>query len=227
MLAIISNTAAQSILHTDTTSQHTMHGTFYHDRFVGRKTSSGERFRQDRYTAAHNSLKFGTLLLVTNPKNGKQVIVRINDRCPRDRVVDMTRLAASSIGVKSSKVTVQVLPERYMELWEKQENLQDILANGQLLEYAKIYFDGKKQYEKNDNKMRLFDIELAKGHNINQQEAIQQLPLYLQDKTGIQKTADGKQQALVLFLSLPYDEVAKILAGLKPVFSNASITPSE
>ena len=84
MLCSLGPCAAQRISSTDTTTTHKMRGTFYSDRFVGRKTSSGEVFRQDRYTAAHHSLKFGTLLLVTNPKNGKQVMVRINDRCPKD-----------------------------------------------------------------------------------------------------------------------------------------------
>ena len=63
---------AQSIASTDTTRVFTMRGTYYSDRFVGRKTSSGEVFVQDKYTAAHHTLKFGTLLLVTNPKNGKE-----------------------------------------------------------------------------------------------------------------------------------------------------------
>ena len=74
-LAFAATTFGQAISSADTATVYSMHGTYYHDRFVGRKTSSGEVFSQDKYTAAHHTLKFGTLLLVTNPKNGKQVIV--------------------------------------------------------------------------------------------------------------------------------------------------------
>ena len=88
---------AQKISSTDTVTVHSMRGTFYSNRFVGRKTSSGEIFSQNKYTAAHHSYKFGTLLLVTNPKNGKQVIVRVNDRCPKANVLDMTSKAAKQI----------------------------------------------------------------------------------------------------------------------------------
>jgi len=113
-----------------------MRGTYYSDKFVGRKTSSGEVFRQDRYTAAHRTLKFGTLVLVTNPKNGQQVIVKINDRCPINNVIDLTRTAARAIGIGSSIVHVQVLPERYYPYWEQQDKLQDVMKKGEFLTYV-------------------------------------------------------------------------------------------
>ena len=52
-------------------------------------------------TAAHKSLRFGTKLKVTNAKNGKSVVVRINDRGPfiRGRVLDLSKAAASNIGM--------------------------------------------------------------------------------------------------------------------------------
>lgn len=127
--------------------EYSIRGTFYHDRFEGRKTSSGEVFRQNLYTAAHRHLKFGTLILVTNPKNGKQVIVKINDRCPKDKILDMTRLAATTIGIKTSTVKIQVLPPHFKELWEKQEKLKEILSEGRLLDYAAEYFSGHKTQE--------------------------------------------------------------------------------
>ncbi|MNY68522.1 RlpA-like protein precursor [compost metagenome] len=57
-----------------------------------------------RLTAAHRSLKFGTKVQVTNKRNGKSVIVRINDRGPfiRGRVIDLSKAAASQIGMISS-----------------------------------------------------------------------------------------------------------------------------
>lgn len=68
------------------------------------KTASGERMNAARLTAAHRSLKFGTKVQVTNKRNGKSVIVRINDRGPfiRGRVIDLSKAAASQIGMVSS-----------------------------------------------------------------------------------------------------------------------------
>ncbi|SFA95506.1 rare lipoprotein A [Rhizobium sp. NFR07] len=57
-----------------------------------------------KLTAAHRSLPFGTKVLVTNKRNGKSVIVRINDRGPfiRGRVIDVSKAAAANIGMVSS-----------------------------------------------------------------------------------------------------------------------------
>ena len=65
------------------------------------KTASGERMNASKLTAAHKSLRFGTKLRVTNNRNGKSVIVRINDRGPfiRGRVLDLSKAAASQIGM--------------------------------------------------------------------------------------------------------------------------------
>ncbi len=55
-------------------------------------------------TAAHKTYKFGTLLRVHNRKNGKSVVVRINDRGPRHRMIDLSRAAAAVIGIKDAGV---------------------------------------------------------------------------------------------------------------------------
>jgi len=54
-----------------------------------KKTANGENYNPEGMTAAHRSLKFGTRLRVTNPKNGKSVVVRINDRGPFIKGVDL------------------------------------------------------------------------------------------------------------------------------------------
>ncbi|PPJ48096.1 septal ring lytic transglycosylase RlpA family protein [Rhizobium sp. KAs_5_22] len=68
------------------------------------KTASGERMNPSLLTAAHKSLRFGTKLKVTNAKNGKSVVVRINDRGPfiRGRVLDLSKAAAQNIGMVRS-----------------------------------------------------------------------------------------------------------------------------
>lgn len=68
------------------------------------KTASGERMNPSAMTAAHRSLPFGTKLRVTNQKNGKSVVVRVNDRGPfaKGRVLDLSKAAAQQIGFVSS-----------------------------------------------------------------------------------------------------------------------------
>ena len=66
----------------------------------GPKTASGEKLREDALTAAHRSLPFGTVVEVTNNRNGQKTRVRINDRGPfvRGRIIDVTPAAASALG---------------------------------------------------------------------------------------------------------------------------------
>ena len=67
----------------------TIKATYYHDRFNNRKTSSGEKFFQKLYTAAHKTLPFNTIVKITNPKTSRSVLVKINDRCRRAGIVDL------------------------------------------------------------------------------------------------------------------------------------------
>jgi rare lipoprotein A len=68
--------------------------------YSGGKTASGERANPGALTAAHRTLPFGTSVKVTNKKNGRAVVVRINDRGPfvRGRVIDVTPAAARQLG---------------------------------------------------------------------------------------------------------------------------------
>ena len=84
---------------------------YYHNSFVGRKTASGEIFSQQKLTCASNQYPLGTWLRVTNLRNGKSVIVKVNDRMhPRmNRVVDLAQKAAEEIGmIKSGLAKVEV-----------------------------------------------------------------------------------------------------------------------
>jgi len=78
-----------------------MKASWYGPKFHGRSTANGEEYDQMAFTAAHKSFKFGTLLRVTNPKNDKQVIVRINDRGPYipGRQLDLSKGAALALGL--------------------------------------------------------------------------------------------------------------------------------
>ena len=71
------------------------------DGYAGRRTASGERTQSGALTAAHKTLPFGTMVRVTNARNNKSVVVRINDRGPfvRGRVIDLTPAGARAIGM--------------------------------------------------------------------------------------------------------------------------------
>lgn len=74
---------------------------WYGERFQGRRTASGDRFDMNQLTAAHRTLPFGTRVRVHNLDNGREVVVRINDRGPftPGRVIDLSRAAAAAIGI--------------------------------------------------------------------------------------------------------------------------------
>ena len=84
----------------------TMRASWYGPRFHGRLTANGEIYDQTAYTAAHKSMKFGTLLRVTNTSTKKSIIVRINDRGPYipGRQIDLSMKAAEEIGVINNGV---------------------------------------------------------------------------------------------------------------------------
>lgn len=87
---------------------------WYGPGFHGRRAASGEVFNQNALTAAHRTLPFGTEIRVTNLRNNRQVIVRINDRGPfgHGRVLDLSAAAARAIGLTSSgtgMVRIEVL----------------------------------------------------------------------------------------------------------------------
>lgn len=82
---------------------------WYGPGFQGRRTASGERFDMNELTAAHRTLPFGTRVRVRNEHNGREVIVRINDRGPRipDRIIDLSKAAADALGfVKAGEASV-------------------------------------------------------------------------------------------------------------------------
>lgn len=74
---------------------------FYADKLQGKRTSSGEPYVREGYTASHRTLPFGTLLEVTNKANGLSVVVRVNDRGPFDKklTIDLSYAAANDIGM--------------------------------------------------------------------------------------------------------------------------------
>jgi rare lipoprotein A len=77
---------------------------YYHNKFNGRRTTSGELYNSTLYTAAHKTLPLNSYAVVTNMNNQRKVIVRINDRGPfsKDRIIDLSHAAAKEIGIIGS-----------------------------------------------------------------------------------------------------------------------------
>lgn len=77
---------------------------YYHSKFNGRRTSSGELYNSTLYTAAHKTLPLNSYAVVTNMNNQRKVIVRINDRGPfsKGRIIDLSHAAAKEIGIIGS-----------------------------------------------------------------------------------------------------------------------------
>ena len=80
---------------------------FYSNKFNGRRTASGETFDQKKFTCACNVLPLGTWIKVTNLRNGRSAIVKVNDRIhPKmKRIVDLSRAAAQKLGYISNGLT--------------------------------------------------------------------------------------------------------------------------
>jgi rare lipoprotein A len=97
---------------------------WYGAKHHGKRTASGEIFDQNKFTAAHRTLPWGSIVKVTNLGNGKSVEVRINDRGPftKGRVIDLSRAAARAVGMLESGVS----PVR-MELLSPREMSNDLV----------------------------------------------------------------------------------------------------
>jgi rare lipoprotein A len=92
-------------------------GTWYGGSLHGRPTASGERFDKNALTAAHRTLPMGTRVRVTNKRNGKSVVLRINDRGPygKGRVIDVSEAAARRLDMIDAGVVpvrIEVLPPK-------------------------------------------------------------------------------------------------------------------
>jgi len=90
---------------------------YYADKFNGRETASGEIYSHSKSTAACNVLPLGTWIRVTNLRNGKSIILKINDRlhAKNNRLVDLTKSAAQKLGYAGrglTRVKVEVLGKK-------------------------------------------------------------------------------------------------------------------
>lgn len=94
-----------------------VHASYYHDKFTGRRTASGTIFNNSDYTAAHKKLPFGTKVLVTNVVNGKSALVTITDRGPfiKGREIDLSKQVFMEIAKNKKRGILQVKLEILQE----------------------------------------------------------------------------------------------------------------
>ena len=112
---------------------------YYFGRWIGRKTANGEIYRARDVTAAHKTLPFNTMVRVTNLKNGKSVIVRINNRGPyiKGRIIDLSLVAAQQIEMTKAGVVpvrvevlrkIEVLPKPNRQLTAREKRAAEVRA---------------------------------------------------------------------------------------------------
>jgi rare lipoprotein A len=87
--------------------QQTGNASYYANKFHGRKTSSGEKYHKDSLVCAHKTLKFGTVLKVTNLKNDSTIIVRVIDRMGKSspHIIDLSMAGAKQLNFVRNGIT--------------------------------------------------------------------------------------------------------------------------
>ena len=131
---------------------------YYSKKFSGRQTASGERLHHDSLTCAHRTYPFGTLLKVTNPANGKEVIVRVTDRGPyvKGRIIDLSVRAARELGIIAQGIA-PVTVERYnpANIPFKPEDVIDLpefdIGTNEGADTKPIWMELRDQYKKKQN----------------------------------------------------------------------------
>jgi len=177
-------------LNIDSTSTFRMIATFYADKFHGRKTSSGEIFDQNKATAAHISIKLGTWVRVTNTRNNEQIIVKINDRCPKRGVIDLSRSAAKKIGIRgTAPVIVEILSA---------DSAANLLAQCQLEEKKETdsHDTGSSPFNETDNK-RIGSTTAASPQQQTEKNP-SKTPPNKEDKTHSNNTIDKTRYNILL-----------------------------
>ena len=117
---------------------------FYGKKFHKRKTASGEVYDMYDYTAAHKHLPFGTLLKITNLKNGNEVMVKINDRLPKHsrRDIDLSRGAAEQLDmVRDGLAPVKISALSFYEIEKLKNHYGDTPEELRL----RVYYDPVKR----------------------------------------------------------------------------------
>ncbi len=219
--------SAQNYSPGDTVTLYPLKGTFYANRFVGRKTSSGEVFDQNLFTAAHWKIKLGTYVLVTNENTGKQVIVKVNDRCPRHGVLDMSRRAARAVGIKGCQpVKARLLGPGWKEAWEAQHDNLPSLEELDVQVIGKSYHSSEPVPVEKPKQVVEGQYDLFIGTAATRDDAeqmIKRLPEQYQTKVEPHAEFGTDGVSLILRLGQSHHKVAELQSKLLEQFPEAAI----
>ena len=218
----------------DTVTEYPNKGTFYHDRFEGRKCASGEVFDQNKFTAAHWKIKMGTLVMVTNRNTGLQVIVKVNDRCPKRGVFDMSHRAANAIGIRGCQnVTVRILPPGYEERWAAQEEMFDSVASRLHSRPALAKTaTGKsnllviKDNDRHASGVYNLFLAYASSHG-HAYELTQRLPAAYRDRVAIESIDGLDSLRITLDVRFSKEQAEQLAKTLRANFPSVELTPAE
>lgn len=135
---------------------------WYGPGFDGKRTASGEIFDEDDITAAHPTLPMPSLVKVTNMKNEKQLVVRVNDRGPfhSNRIIDLSKRSAELLGIKG----VQPVRVQYLDK-ESRDYVASIIGKSPMIDMVAY----NEEYNKKEDKMQKdLAIQMAKADPSNQ-----------------------------------------------------------
>ena len=231
--------SSQNYSSADTVTEYPNKGTFYHDKFEGRKTASGEVFNQNAFTAAHWRIKLGTYILVTNRNTGLQVIVKVNDRCPRKGVIDLSRRAAYAIGIRGCQpVTVRILPDGYEERCLAQDAMFDSVqsrmrqAAPATVRDATPAIDVAPTIEPTPDREpvhhseQLYNLILCNVTSHGEAYGnIQKLPAKYQEKAMVETVSDSNDLRVSLDVRLNKKQIAELQRTLAAHFPKTEIIP--
>lgn len=138
--------------------------TYYGTRWHGRRTASGEIFNNDSLTCAHRTLPFGTILRVTNKKNGKSVVVRVTDRGPfrKGAIVDLSMAAAKELDmVRSGVVPVEAIALNTMGKKDAPDEHPSIIPELKLYDIHTGSFYSANEYARAQQEERASQLRTA------------------------------------------------------------------
>jgi len=195
---------------------------FYADKFEGKLTASGEKYKHSKLTAAHKTLPFGTKVRVTNLANSETVEVIVNDRGPYvdGRVIDLSKSAAEKLGYVNkglADVKVEVI------------DAGDGKGGGQIIPIDKVSVDEKEFYDFEIERFQPagFGVQIGTFQElVNLMRLSDNLKSSYQKKVTVQvKVLNGvKYYSIILGQFTARNKADKFLNEVKPKFPDAFIT---
>ncbi len=195
---------------------------FYADKFEGKPTASGEKYKHSKLTGAHKTLPFGTKVRVTNVANNESVEVIINDRGPyvEGRVIDLSKSAAEKLGyvnIGLADVKVEVI------------DAGDGKGGGQIIPIDKIAVDEKEFYDFEIERFepKGFGVQIGTYQElVNLMRLSDNLKSSYQKKVTVQvKVVNGiKYYSIILGQFSTHKKAEDFLAEIKKKFPDAFIT---